>query len=216
MYTRHMIYDHSIQGIFWLIVVLLFSIAFHEATHAFVSHWLGDTTAAEEGRLTLNPVKHLDLYTSVLLPIVLSLLSLPPFFAAKPVPFNPYKIRFGAYGAALIGVAGPFSNLLLAGVASALFKVFMPTGVFELILLIAVELNIALFVFNMIPFPPLDGSRVLYAFAPEGVQNVMYRIESGGFLSIFIFMFVLYPFLGPLVLNVDNALSKLLLGVSLF
>lgn len=194
---------------------LLFSVGIHEAMHAFTSHWLGDTTASDEGRLTLNPLKHLDLYTSILLPVVLVASGLPPFFAAKPVPFNPLRVKYDEFGAALIGLAGPLTNLTLASLAALLYRAFggsMSDGILD-VLGTFLALNVALFVFNMIPFPPLDGSRLLYAFAPEPLQKVMYQIEMGGFLSIFIFIMIfLSTGLGSVVLNINNAIIRFLVG----
>src|SRR3989344_4010287 len=89
-----------------IFVVILLSMAFHEAMHAFVAHWLGDTTAKDEGRLTLNPLKHIDVYTTILLPLFLILIRVPPFFVARPVPFNPDRVKYGEYGAAIMAVAG--------------------------------------------------------------------------------------------------------------
>ncbi len=197
------------------IVALLFSVGFHEAMHAFVSHWLGDTTARDEGRLTLNPLKHLDLYTSIMLPIVLILAGLPPFFAAKPVPFNPSRVKYDEFGAALIGLAGPLTNFALAIVAAVVLRTFgadLSYGVWDAIGTF-LRINVALGVFNLIPFPPLDGSRLLYAFAPEPVQKVMYQIESGGFTSIFIFIMIfMFTGLGSIVVNIDNSIIRLLVG----
>ncbi len=188
--------------------------AIHEAMHAFVAHSLGDTTAREEGRLTLNPLKHVDLYTTVLLPIVLILLRLPPFFVAKPVPFNPTRVRYGEFGAALIGIAGPLTNLALAAFAAAIVRVggiAVGTSTYN-IFSIFILINLAFFAFNMIPFPPLDGSRLLYAFAPEPLQRIMLQIESAGFLTIIIFMLVLFPFGAPLLSNTIEILYRFLLG----
>lgn len=204
-------------GLFGVLIFLLFlivSLTFHEAMHAFVSHWLGDTTAKDHGRLTLNPFRHVDPFTTILLPLVLLLLGLPPFLIAKPVPFNPYRVRFGDYGAALVGVAGPLSNLLLALVAVSIMRltgVAVGTTMYQISSLF-VQLNIAVFVFNMIPFPPLDGSRVLYAFAPESVRKVMQQIESFGLGGIFIFMFVLFPLLIPVVNFLNKFFFQLFLG----
>lgn len=195
-------------------VALLLAMSFHEATHAFVSHWLGDTTAKEEGRLTLNPLKHIDLYTTILLPTVLVLLHLPPILAAKPVPFNPARVKYDEFGVALIGVAGPLSNLVLAFLAGLLVRlggvsVATAGGGF---LLTFIELNIGLFLFNMIPIPPLDGSRLLYAVAPEPVQRVMRSIESVGIFAIMIILLVLLPFLSPILSAASSALLRIILG----
>lgn len=193
---------------------IIVSMGFHEAMHAFTSHWLGDTTAKDEGRLTLNPLKHIDLLTTVLLPIGLIILGLQPFFIAKPVPFNPERVKYGEFGAALIGVAGPLTNLVLACVVAVIIRgagIAVGTDAF-LILQTFVIVNISFFVFNMIPFPPLDGSRLLYAFAPEPLQRLMYRIEAGGLTSIVIFMLVLFPLLAPVIRETVSSLYSFLLG----
>ena len=194
-------------------ISLLFSMAIHEAMHGFVAHWLGDTTAQEAGRLTLNPLRHIDLLTTVLLPLALILTNHTPFFAAKPVPFNPYRVRYGEFGAALVGLAGPFTNLALALIATLIVRlggVSIGTEVFNALFLF-MQVNVAFFVFNMIPFPPLDGSRLLYAVAPESVQRVMEQIESAGFTTILVFMLLLFPFIAPIIANVEQAILNFLL-----
>ena len=194
-------------------VSILLSMSLHEAMHAFTGHWLGDTTASDQGRLTLNPLKHIDIFTTVLLPLVLILLGLMPFFAAKPVPFNPSRVRHGEFGAALVGLAGPLTNLLLAILTAGILRT-IGSGLdpsWLNILQIFLLVNIGFFVFNMIPFPPLDGSRLLYAFAPEPLQNAMMRIEYMGFSAILLFMFVLFPILSPIIQTVDEWLLKVLL-----
>lgn len=199
-------------GIVFISIIL--SLAFHEATHAFVSHALGDTTAKDQGRLTLNPLKHIDLYTTVLLPMVLILFRLPPILIAKPVPFNPSRVKFDEYGAALIGISGPFSNLFLAGVGALAVRlggIAVGTQAFN-IMSVFIVINLGYFVFNMIPFPPLDGSRLLYAFAPEPLQRMMMQIESFGLMTILVFFFLLFPLLSPIIIGIINHLYLLLLG----
>jgi len=202
----------SFSDLLTVFVAIIISMAFHEAMHGFVAHWLGDTTAKDEGRLTLNPAKHIDLYTTILLPLVLILFHVPPFFVAKPVPFNPYKVKFGEYGAALVGIAGPFTNLVLAVVVALImrFTAAIGTEVYN-VLSIFVYVNLGFFVFNMIPFPPLDGSRLLYAFAPDPLRKLMAQIESGGFMVILLFMLVLFPFVGPTIASIVENIYTFLL-----
>jgi Zn-dependent protease len=203
----------DVSHIFIIIPVLLFSLGVHEAMHAFAAHALGDTTAQDMGRLTLNPLAHIDLMTTVLLPIVLILIGGPPLLAAKPVPFNPNRVKYEEFGAALVGLAGPFTNLGMAIIGALILRLTTITsGMLLDVLLIFVGLNVAFFVFNMIPFPPLDGSRLLYAVAPEPLQRVMLQIESMGFTAILLFFFLLVPFLGPLIVYANNAILRVLLG----
>ncbi|HJQ08532.1 MAG TPA: site-2 protease family protein [Candidatus Saccharimonadales bacterium] len=205
--------DISVSDLVIVLVTMLVSLSVHEAMHAFTAHALGDTTAKEEGRLTLNPLKHIDIVTTVLLPVILIALHLPPIFIAKPVPFDPERVRYGEFGAALIALAGPLTNLVLAILAALFIHVgglpWDSSTVYALSLFM--QVNIAIFVFNMIPFPPLDGSRLVYAFAPEPVQRVMYRIESAGFaLTVLIFL-LLSPIIVPFVSNISQAIYTFLL-----
>lgn len=182
--------------------------------HGLMAHKLGDTTAHDAGRLTLNPLKHIDLVTTVLLPMALIAMNLPPFFAAKPVPFNPFRVKWGEFGAALVGLAGPVTNLLLAiamSIGIRLGGIAVGTEVYS-VLSLFVSVNIAFFVFNMIPFPPLDGSRVFYAVAPEPLQRFMAQIEGMGFTAILIFMFLFFPLLRPIVIFANSWIFNLLLG----
>lgn len=184
----------------YLVIVLvsvLVSMTLHEAMHAFVGYWLGDDTAKLEGRLTLNPIAHIDPFTTVLMPLLLAASGLPPFGAAKPVPINPFRIRYGEWGAALVGVAGPLTNLALALVTGLLlrFAGHLMDPFTSLVLFAFTVVNISFFAFNMIPFPPLDGSRVLYAIAPEPVQRLMERIEAMGFAAIILFIVIFYAVL---------------------
>lgn len=196
-----------------LLASLIISLACHEAMHAYIAHALGDRTAHDEGRLTLNPMKHIDLFTSVLLPFMLILFHMPPFFAAKPVPFNPSQVRWGEYGVALVGVAGPFTNLFLAVFAAVIIKGFdvaIGTDMFRA-LAVFVQVNIGFFVFNMIPIPPLDGSRLLYAFAPDPVRRIMEAIESVGFLAIIMIMLLVFSFFAPIIANITTSIYSFLL-----
>ena len=196
-----------------VLVSIILSMAIHEAMHGYVAHWLGDSTAHDAGRLTLNPLKHIDVYTTVLLPMVLILSGLPPFFAAKPVPFNPSRVKYDEFGAALIGVAGPLTNLVLAGLAAVIFRIWgvHQSDIIYNIIVLFTEVNIGFFVFNMIPFPPLDGSRLLYAFAPEGLQEIMMRIEQMGFVAIIIFVMVIFQFISGPIVHIESSIINFLL-----
>lgn len=205
--------DFEVTNILYFFIALILAMSTHEAMHAFVAHWLGDTTAKEEGRLTLNPLAHIDLITTILLPTVLILMSLPPILAAKPVPFNPMRVKYGEFGAAMIGLAGPFTNLALAAATGILLRSVGPDWSLSLqsFLVMFISVNIGLFVFNMLPIPPLDGSRLLYAVAPESVQKVMYRIESAGIFVVLMILFLLLPFLRPILTASYNFFFQLIL-----
>jgi Zn-dependent protease len=203
--------DLPLSDIVIVIVSLVISIGFHEAMHAFVAYRLGDTTAAEQGRITLNPIKHVDLMTTILLPAIMLLVHLPPILIARPVPFDPERVRHGEYGAALMALAGPFTNLGLAIVVALVIRLLGGAGELSHILFLFIILNVSLFVFNMLPIPPLDGSRLLYAFAPEPIQRVMFQIEQLGFVGIIVILVVLMPFIGPILTNVNQAISTFLL-----
>lgn len=197
---------------------ILISMTLHEAMHAFASHWLGDDTAKMQGRLTLNPLSHIDPFTTVLLPLTLAAIGAPPFGAAKPVPFDPHRVRYGEFGAAIVGVAGPLTNLVLAVVAGLILRIAAPglDGFMVSVLLTFLVVNVSFFVFNMIPFPPLDGSRVLYAFAPDSVRGVMERIEAMGFMAIIFFMLLFYTLLSEPFVRLIGFLVTLLSGYGIF
>lgn len=175
--------------------------------HAFAAHKLGDNTAYEEGRLTLNPLKHVDFLTTIVLPAVLMLMHLPPILIAKPVPIDTAQVRHGDYGSALVALAGPFTNLALAGIASFLLHLGV-SGFAGHVLVLFMVLNVGVFVFNMLPIPPLDGSRLLYAFAPEPIQKIMYQIEQLGFVFLVLILLALSSFISPII----SYLNRLVIG----
>lgn len=171
-----------------VLAVVLISMTLHEAMHAFTGYWLGDDTARAEGRLTLNPLKHIDPFLTVILPLSLAILGLPVFGGAKPVPFNPGRVRFGEFGAALVGIAGPLTNLVIAFISFGFYVlVGLPSGegILGMFLLAMVFVNLGFFVFNSLPLPPLDGSRLLYAVAPDGVRRFMAMLEQNGIIIVF-------------------------------
>lgn len=185
-----------------LVGVILVSMTLHELMHGLVANFLGDKTAELEGRLTLNPIKHIDPFLTLALPIFLAITAMltggstPIFGGAKPVPFNPLQIRYGEWGVALVALAGPLTNLLLAFVCFGLFVVAGQTGPVAYVMSIATLVNLGFFVFNMLPIPPLDGSRLLYALAPEFVRRGMEAIERYGLMVVFALVLLLSPVLG--------------------
>lgn len=194
------------------VLALVIALTLHEFAHALMGHWLGDDTARSQGRLSLNPAKHIDPVATLLLPLFLILVGSPVIFgAAKPVPFNPWAVRWGRGGAALVALAGPLTNFLIA-VVVGLYLRFVHIGVigYELLGTILV-VNLAIGIFNLIPFPPLDGSRLLYAVAPYGMRDVMDSIERMGLPAIFLFLFVAYPLISPWMGRVITALIQVLL-----
>lgn len=189
--------------------IILVSMTVHEAMHGFMAYYLGDDTAKLQGRLTLNPIKHIDPFLTILLPLILALTPGAPIFGgAKPVPFNPSRVRHGEWGAALVALAGPLTNLFFAFIA---FGIGVVTGVisaegfvnsgFGTVIALSVYINLGFFIFNMIPLPPLDGSRVLYAVAPDGVRNVMEGIERMGIIFIFLIVILASSLIGSFMLG---------------
>ena len=179
----------------------------HEAMHAYASYWLGDDTAKAEGRLTLNPIAHIDPFLTLILPLILALVGAPIFGGAKPVPFNPLRVRYGEVGAAIVGVAGPLTNFVLAFLFFAAYALSgAPSGIVGDFLTIAVVVNLGFFVFNMLPIPPLDGSRVLYALAPEGARRVMEQIERNGLILIFALVLLFSSQIGQVIRSATTAI----------
>ena len=184
------------------LLVILVSMTIHEAMHAFMGYFLGDQTAKAEGRLSLNPIRHIDPFLTILLPLTLLVLGAPVFGGAKPVPFNPHKVRFGEWGVALVAIVGPLTNLVLAftffGIGVSLGFVdkfgFSPSFI-GVTLQAFVFVNLGFFAFNVIPIPPLDGSRVLYTLAPDFVRNFMRQVEQYGLVIIMALVMVGSPFI---------------------
>lgn len=200
----------QIDIVYILIVLgtILLSMTLHEAMHAFVSYWLGDDTAKREGRLTLNPIKHIDPFLTIILPLGLALIGAPIFGGAKPVPFRPDQVKGGDWGAALVAIGGPLTNLLLAFIFFGVWVLIgaPSTGIGSTILVTAISVNLGFFVFNMIPVPPLDGSRVLYALAPEFVRTGMRFIEQYGLIFVFLLILLFSSVIGTFMYTIIQAI----------
>ena len=173
----------------FIVVIIIFSAVIHEVMHGVAADYLGDKTARYAGRLTLNPIPHLDPFGSVILPVLLALSHSPIFFGwAKPVPYNPYNLKPGRFSEAIVAGAGPASNLAIAIVFGVVIRlgVFPPeiASVFFLIVVV----NSMLFLFNLLPVPPLDGSKVLEALLPRSMQfgyaKWRFQMESNPFLGM--------------------------------
>lgn len=197
------------EYILMVLGVILVSMTLHEAMHAFMGYALGDDTAKAQGRLTLNPLKHIDPIMTIALPVFLAIMGGPIFGGAKPVPFNPNRVRFGEWGAALVALAGPLTNFLIAflvfgaGVLSGVIDIGQGLTVqgdlMGRIMATTIFVNLGFFVFNMLPIPPLDGSRVLYALAPESARRIMEQIERYGVMFIMLIVLVASPVIGKIM-----------------
>ena len=180
-------------------VIILFSMVLHEMAHAYVAYFLGDTTAKEEGRLSINPLVHIDPLMSIAIPLLLFILGGPIFGGAKPVPVSKRRLKGGEWGMALVAIAGPLTN----------FSGFLTQGGYlGLFFKQMVLANLGFMIFNLIPIPPLDGSRVLYAIAPDGVRSILGKLE--GSFGVFLVMGLVYIFGGYLSVFTSSMMTSIL------
>jgi Zn-dependent protease len=192
------------------LVILIFSAILHEIAHGIMAERLGDPTARLSGRLTLNPIPHIDPYLSILLPLILIIAQSPVIFGgAKPVPVDPFNLRDGRKDLALVSLAGPLTNFVIAiGFAGIIHLVPLETvGPFVYhILYLIVQLNLLLGIFNLIPIPPLDGSKIWTILLPERDALRFMNVGNAGFILIFAF---LYLFGGIIISLLGFALNLL-------
>lgn len=175
------------------IIILIMSVVIHELSHGYMADLLGDPTPRLQGRLTLNPIKHLDLFGSVIVPLLTSLSGFA-FGWAKPVQWNPYNIENKRMGEFLISIAGPASNILIAIVFGLVVRFvgdLLPMS-FIKILVYIIHLNIYLALFNLIPIPPLDGSKVLFNILPPRFNFIREKLESNSTLIFLLVIISLY------------------------
>lgn len=194
---------------FSIVIILLItigSVVLHELAHGVVAYFLGDRTAKDAGRLTLNPLKHIDPVMSIIVPVLLYILRAPVFGGAKPVPVNFRGLKWREWGMALVALAGPLTNFFLALIA---FLIGHFTGLLygnggeipEFIFSELVVVNLGFMIFNLLPIPPLDGSRVLYAISPDAVRSLLDGVERYGIIIIYV-----------LILLFSNLFSSLMAG----
>lgn len=198
----------------YLVIVLIIvvgSVILHELAHGIVAYWLGDRTAKEAGRLTFNPLKHIDPFMSILVPVVLYMLNAPVFGGAKPVPVNYRNLKWREWGMALVAFAGPFTNFLIAFIA---FLIGHFTGAIyylqgDLAYFVWSEIiyiNLGFMIFNLIPIPPLDGSRILYAISPDAVRNVLTAVEPYGIIIVYVLILLFGNLFSSVMVNSVNGI----------
>jgi Zn-dependent protease len=200
----------NLIDLLYVIFALIMGLTLHEFAHALAGEWLGDSTARREGRLSLNPFAHIDPIMTLLLPAALIILHSPVVFgAARPVPFKPWAVRYGKWGAALIAAAGPAMNLLIAIVAAAILRWLPLTSGLVTLFITIISINISFMIFNLIPIPPLDGSRIVYAAVPP-LRPLFDTLERNGLAVIIVLLLVAGPIITPLLSSAVGAMMQLL------
>lgn len=210
-----------IDGIFY-VFVLIMSVIIHEFSHGYSAYLLGDDTARLNGRLTLNPLKHLDPFGSVILPLLLILMNTGFVIGwAKPVPYNPANLRKGKIGNFIVAVSGIVANLLIAIIFGLLIRFAPMLGIpafnpdpllmnpFYKIASIIVMMNLVLALFNIIPIPPLDGSKILFSFLPAKLRYIESFLEQWGMFLLLFFIIFLWSTIAPVVFYAFSFLTGL-------
>jgi len=202
------------QTAFFFLVIVPSAII-HEYAHGWAADRLGDPTAKYAGRLTLDPRAHLDKWGTILMPLLLIILTQGRFmFAyAKPVPYNPYNLKDQRWGPVWVAIAGPMANFILAFTFALILKfapqfITLSSTMIEYITII-IYANVLLMVFNLVPIPPLDGSKVLYAVLPDSAYKVKQFLEKNSFIILLIFIFFLIDIISPIITKLTNLLINL-------
>lgn len=197
-----------------IVAIVILSVVVHEVAHGYAALWLGDSTAHYAGRLSLNPIKHMDFLGSFVIPLLLSFSGVI-FGWAKPVPYNPYNLKNRRWGEMVVAIAGPISNFLLALIFAMFIRLVAgdAAGMTSLVYVAAmiVQVNLVLAIFNLIPVPPLDGSKILFSILPNQYGQLRATLERFGFLFVLIFVFFLWQIFLPIV----DTVFRLLTGISI-
>ncbi|MBC8465131.1 MAG: site-2 protease family protein [Parcubacteria group bacterium] len=188
------------------IAVLIMSVIAHEVSHGYAAALLGDPTARLAGRLSLNPVKHIDPVGSIAVPLISYMLGGFIFGWAKPVPYNPYNLKNQRFGPAIVAAAGPAMNIVIAIIFGVLVRFAVPFGIaneaFYSLASLIVFINVLLALFNLIPIPPLDGSKILSAFLPSRYLSFMASLEQYSFFAVIIFILLFWQSVVPVVYGI--------------
>ncbi|OGH69478.1 MAG: hypothetical protein A2754_03820 [Candidatus Magasanikbacteria bacterium RIFCSPHIGHO2_01_FULL_47_8] len=199
----------ELTSLFFYFIIIIPSAIIHEYAHGWMADQLGDPTARYAGRLTLDPRAHIDLWGTIVMPLLLFISTggRVLFAYAKPVPYNPYNLKNQKWGPAMVGLAGPAANLLLAAAFAIVLRLF-PASAIAPFLGIIVYANVLLMVFNLVPIPPLDGSKVLYALLPNSAVGIKQFLDRYGFFILLVFVFFLFELLAPII----DGVFRLLVG----
>ncbi len=199
----------EVVTLIFIIVILVFSTVLHEMAHGYVAYWLGDHTAKAMGRLSLNPMVHIDPFMSIIVPVMLYLMGGPVFGGAKPVPIDTRNLKWKEWGFALVAIAGPLTNMFLS------FLFFLAwyfsggnVGSGNEILQYGILINLGFALFNILPIPPLDGSRVLYALAPDFARDFMRKIEPYGLIIVYVLIYFVGSWFSLYMINAQTGILK--------
>lgn len=191
------------------LLVLILSIVAHEVAHGFAALWQGDRTARDAGRLTLNPIPHVDIVGSIILPVSMYLIGMPFLFGyAKPVPINPYNFKNIKYGEALVAFAGPLVNIIFVAIFTTILHTVTLSAEYIQVIYVIILTNLVLALFNLMPIPPLDGSKILFAFIPQKFYRFRKSLEGKGFLFWFIIIILIWQVFQPLTYWIFRALVQ--------
>lgn len=203
--------NFDIFAIIIVFIIILFSMVLHEMAHAYTAYFLGDNTAKEEGRLSLNPFSHIDPVMSIIVPLLLFISGGPIFGGAKPVPVAQKRLKGDEWGMALVAFSGPFVNFLIALVGFLIGHLsggLVAGGYVGLFFKQLVLANLGFMIFNLLPIPPLDGSRIAYALAPDFIRDLFDRIEKG--MGVFLVLILVYVFGNSLSIFTSSIMVSIL------